>query len=94
MRSKEGAGGDKPPIPARRQWLAQAGMACAGIAALPAWPARGREDEEDVSPPEDLMREHGVLKRVLLVYEEAVRRQEAAIAADGPLVRLWKRSAR
>jgi hemerythrin-like domain-containing protein len=27
-----------------------------------------------VSPPEDLMREHGVLKRVLLVYEEVIRR--------------------
>ncbi len=30
--------------------------------------------EEEVSPAEDLMREHGVLKRVLLVYREAVRR--------------------
>jgi hemerythrin-like domain-containing protein len=37
---------------------------------------RKKEDEE-VSPPEDLMREHGVLKRVLLVYEEAIRRIEA-----------------
>jgi len=27
-----------------------------------------------VAPPEDLMREHGVLKRVLLIYEEAIRR--------------------
>ena len=35
------------------------------------------EDEDDVSPPEDLMREHGVLKRVLLVYGEAIRRIEA-----------------
>ena len=34
----------------------------------------GAEPEEDVAPPEDLMREHGVLKRVLLVYEEAIRR--------------------
>lgn len=30
--------------------------------------------EEDVSPTEDLMREHGVLKRVILVYREALRR--------------------
>jgi putative oxidoreductase len=43
-------------------------------------PARGRgpekkeEAEEEVAPPEDLMREHGVLKRVLLVYEEAAHR--------------------
>src|SRR4051812_42256558 len=34
----------------------------------------GGEGEEDVSPAEDLMREHGVLKRVLLVYGEAIRR--------------------
>jgi hemerythrin-like domain-containing protein len=34
----------------------------------------GGKPEEDVAPPEDLMREHGVLKRVLLVYEEAIRR--------------------
>jgi hemerythrin-like domain-containing protein len=33
--------------------------------------------EEEVSPAEDLMREHGVLKRVLLVYEESVRRLDA-----------------
>ena len=34
------------------------------------------EKEEEVSPAEDLMREHGVLKRVLLVYDEAIRRIE------------------
>jgi hemerythrin-like domain-containing protein len=35
------------------------------------------EEQEDVSPAEDLMREHGVLKRVLLVYGEAIRRIDA-----------------
>jgi hemerythrin-like domain-containing protein len=35
------------------------------------------EAEEEVSPAEDLMREHGVLKRVSLVYEESVRRLDA-----------------
>ncbi|UGY02681.1 hemerythrin domain-containing protein [Bradyrhizobium quebecense] len=30
--------------------------------------------EEDVTPPEDLMREHGVLDRVLLLYEAAIRK--------------------
>ncbi len=34
-------------------------------------------EEEEVSPAEDLMREHGVLKRVLLVYGEAIRRIDA-----------------
>ncbi len=32
---------------------------------------------EEVSPAEDLMREHGVLKRVLLVYRECLRRMGA-----------------
>src|SRR5689334_17842505 len=30
--------------------------------------------EEDVSTNEDLMREHGVLNRILLIYDEALRR--------------------
>jgi hemerythrin-like domain-containing protein len=36
-----------------------------------------KQEEEEVSPAEDLMREHGVLKRVLLVYDEAIRRIDA-----------------
>jgi hemerythrin-like domain-containing protein len=32
---------------------------------------------EDVGPTEDLMREHGVLQRVLLVYDECARRLES-----------------
>jgi hemerythrin-like domain-containing protein len=32
------------------------------------------EAEEDVSTNEDLMREHGVLNRILLIYDEAIRR--------------------
>src|SRR6476660_7994060 len=35
------------------------------------------EEEEDVSTNEDLMREHGVLNRVLLIYDEALRRIQA-----------------
>jgi hemerythrin-like domain-containing protein len=34
-------------------------------------------EEEEVSPAEDLMREHGVLKRILLIYGEAARRIDA-----------------
>jgi hemerythrin-like domain-containing protein len=33
--------------------------------------------EAEVSAPEDLMREHGVLRRILLVYEEALRQMAA-----------------
>jgi hemerythrin-like domain-containing protein len=36
--------------------------------------AASSKPEEDVSPAEDLMREHGVLKRVMLVYDEVLRR--------------------
>jgi hemerythrin-like domain-containing protein len=60
----------------RRRWLVCAGTACAGLAAAPLW-AFGRaqnDQDEGVTPAEDLMREHGVLKRVLLVYEEGIRR--------------------
>lgn len=35
------------------------------------------EGKEDVTPPEDLMREHGVLDRVMLVYEAAMRKVAA-----------------
>ena len=37
----------------------------------------GNPEKEEVSPTEDLMREHGVLKRVLLIYDEAIRRIDA-----------------
>jgi len=33
-----------------------------------------KEEPEEVSTNEDLMREHGVLNRVLLIYDEAIRR--------------------
>ncbi len=39
--------------------------------------AEPEKKEEEVGPPEDLMREHGVLKRVLLVYSEVLRRIDA-----------------
>lgn len=39
--------------------------------------SKKEEGEEDVSPAEDLVREHGVLKRVLLIYGEAIRRLAA-----------------
>ena len=47
---------------------------------------KSKQDEE-VSPAEDLMREHGVLKRILLVYGEAIRRmdQKAEFSPD-PIV--------
>jgi hemerythrin-like domain-containing protein len=40
--------------------------------------AKNKQDKptEEVSPPEDLMREHGVLKRILLIYGEVLRRMD------------------
>ena len=41
-------------------------------------PGAPPDDEVGVTPPEDLMREHGVLKRVLLIYREGIQRLHAA----------------
>ena len=43
-----------------------------------------KEDDEGVGPGEDLMREHGVLRRVLLVYREMMRRLEGARESFDP----------
>jgi hemerythrin-like domain-containing protein len=52
---------------------AGAGAAAAGVA--------NRQRRNAVSPTEDLMREHGLLSRVLLVYDEVARR----VAAGEPI---------
>ena len=64
----------------RRQFFRHSGLFLAG-AALPVQNLfagniiTGQKlPEEEVSPNEDLMREHGVLKRVLLVYQEIIDR--------------------
>jgi hemerythrin-like domain-containing protein len=44
------------------------------------------EEEEDVSTNEDLMREHGVLNRILLIYDEAMRRIQANEKFDGTVL--------
>jgi hemerythrin-like domain-containing protein len=46
--------------------------------------AYGGEAEEGVSPPEDLMREHGVLRRILFIYDEILWRRLAP-GEDFPL---------
>ena len=78
----------------RRFMNATAGLALAALAR----PAQGQakkgappgprprpeeiEHEEEISAPEDLMREHGVLNRILLIYEEGLRRLRAGGAVD------------
>jgi hemerythrin-like domain-containing protein len=67
----------------RRAILCLGAAAGAGLLTACAGQARGAEapkphgEEEEVSPGEDLMREHGVLNRILLIYEEGIRRLEA-----------------
>jgi hemerythrin-like domain-containing protein len=41
---------------------------------------------EKISPAEDLMREHGVLNRILLIYDEHVRRLDAKETFDGSVL--------
>jgi len=71
----------------RRSWLAGAlgagaASAFAGTQTPPA--AHGPSHpigDEGVGPGEDLMREHGVLNRILLIYDEGIRRTQVR----GPL---------
>ena len=74
------------PDTTRRAFVAVA----AGFATLPALSqgvkqaSKAIEKEPEVTPTEDLMREHGVLRRALLIYEHTagqIRRKEAFDAA-------------
>lgn len=79
-RLKELEGGPK-----RRAFLRCA--AGAGVALLSARASRragaspeakvGKADEDEVSVTEDLMREHGILRRILLIYGEVIARLDA-----------------
>jgi hemerythrin-like domain-containing protein len=75
----------------RRKFIGMVGGA-AGALVIPAWseqtqtrstPSQARKSmekavgDEDVAPPEDLMREHGLLNRIMLIYEEIGRRVRA-----------------
>jgi len=51
-----------------------AGLAGAAFVTGRAQQSNSEEGEEEVSPAEDLMREHGVLNRILLIYDESIVR--------------------
>jgi hemerythrin-like domain-containing protein len=59
--------------------LGLAALGCTGFGSAPkSAPERSEETREaEVTPGEDLMQEHGVLERVLLIYDEAARRLES-----------------
>ena len=47
---------------------------------------KGKDKSEDVSPAEDLMREHGLLNRILLIYDDHVRMLAAKRPFDGSVL--------
>ena len=57
----------------RRRFLRGAALA-GGLAALGGAAHAAEPEEGEVAPAEDLMREHGVLRRLLLVYETGILR--------------------
>lgn len=65
----------------RRSFLHATGKLAAAAAVLPAaslaQKTTGHEEDDGVSTNEGLMREHGILKRVLLIYDEVIRRIDA-----------------
>jgi len=63
-----------------------ADAARAASAAHTAPAARKKAGGDDIPPTEDLMREHGVLRRILLVYDEAARRLATDDAVAGGAV--------
>lgn len=82
----------------RRDFLWKAGTATSGLL-LPTLvlaqttrktdhkPEHSKEEEEgEVTPNEDLMREHGLLRRILLVYDESVRRLNDSHDFDAAIV--------
>jgi hypothetical protein len=80
---EERCGRDRATSAVGRRQLLGASISAAGVIALSACgnpqpkagqPGTPPEEEVPVTPPEDLMREHGVLKRILLIYREGIRR--------------------
>jgi len=71
----------------RRKFLVGTGIGCStlvlsGVTAGFALPPEEQKETEEVSPAEDLMREHGALNRILLIYDEELRRIRAKQDVD------------
>ncbi len=67
--------GDSHAISRRRALAAGLTIGASAVApAVLAQGAKGVNPDEGVTAPEDLMKEHGVLNRCLLIYEEGMRR--------------------
>jgi len=70
--------------PARRRWIGRAAVFGGLVAVVPLAALADEDKSTDVLAVEDLMREHGVLRRALLVYAQAAEqlRHAQAIPAD------------
>jgi len=72
----------------RRHFLREA----SGAAVLLAAPAFAQQKpkpespDEEISPAEDLMREHGLLNRILLIYDFHLRKLAAKETFDGSVL--------
>jgi hemerythrin-like domain-containing protein len=90
-----------PDLPSTRRYLlrnvsiAGAGLLLPALSVAQAASEKDREKEkhgekekkdEDVSPAEDLMREHGLLNRLLLIYDEHLRMLAAQRSFDGSVL--------
>jgi len=58
----------------------------AGAGMLLAQDKKEESGEEDVSPTEDLMREHGLLNRVLLLYDDSLRKLTTSKQPDPAVI--------
>ncbi len=68
------------PNRGRRAVLLASSIAAGGV-----WLGCHKEEEAEVTATEDLMREHGVIRRALIVYREAaarLRTEAGAVPAD------------
>src|SRR5438270_6878929 len=74
----------------RRRLLAGAALLLPAMR-VPAAAKKKQEKEEEVAPGEDLMREHGVLNRALLVYEAWLLRDGALAQVLGGTADLIRR---
>ena len=75
----------------RRTFITQGSSILVSGLALPLASAaeqktKKKQEEDDVSTNEDLMREHGVLNRILIIYDEAIRRIQANEKFDPAII--------
>jgi hemerythrin-like domain-containing protein len=66
----------------RRDFLRTALLGAATAATSGSITLAAEEHETQVNPAEDLMQEHGLLNRILLVYDESIRRLHNKVAFD------------